>query len=53
MTIIWNDPDNINGNNYIVNSIVDISNNTAIISYNDNSSEAEVFINELEIIKEK
>lgn len=53
MKIIWNDPNCIKGNNYEVNSITYIANGHATITYNNNCSEAEVFINELEIINKE
>ena len=49
--MVWNDPDPIDGNDYTVQKIWNIDEETAIIQYGeDNSeylSEAEVYISEL------
>ena len=49
--MVWNDPDPIDGNNYTVQKIWSIDEETAMIQYGeDNSedlSEAEVYISEL------
>lgn len=56
--VIWNDPDPIEGNDYRVTYIEDISNDEMadrftpiLIHYNGGVSEAEVFLHELIAIK--
>jgi hypothetical protein len=55
-TLVWNDPDPIDGNDYVISSIpqIDTINNDDdprdfifIIHYNDGYSEAEVFLSEI------
>lgn len=51
-TIIWNDPDPIEGNDYIVSSVDEVFrlDSTARITYNEGASEAEVPCEELELL---
>jgi len=53
--MVWNDPDPIEGNDYTVQKIWDVNEETAMIHYGENNaeffSEAEVFLNELELKK--
>ena len=55
-TLVWNDPDPIDGNDYVISSIpqIDTINNDDdprdfifLIQYNDGYSEAEVFLSEI------
>lgn len=52
-TLIWNDPDPIEGNDYIVKNIWNIDNETAMIQYgsgeHDIPSEAMVLLSELSL----
>lgn len=48
--IIWNDPDPIQGCNYTVHKIWNVTNDTAMIHYGEDvncCSEAEVYLSEL------
>ena len=49
--MVWNDPDPIDGNDYTVQKIWNIDEETAIIQYGENNSkclsEAEVYLTEL------
>jgi hypothetical protein len=53
--MVWNDPDPIEGNDYTVQKIWKINKETAIITYNDGASDAEVYLSELKLadIKEE
>lgn len=42
----WNDPDPIEGNDYTINNVHKINDETALIHYGG-GSEAEVFLNEI------
>ena len=44
--LIWNDPNPIEGNDYTINSISDMDEETAIIQYGG-ASEAEVYLTEI------
>jgi hypothetical protein len=46
-TLIWNDPDYIEGNDYTIVSIKELNDELALIQYNQGLSEAEVFLNEI------
>jgi len=48
-TLVWNDPDPIEGNDYTISNIIKINEEMATIHYND-YSEAEVPLWEIEII---
>ena len=54
-TIIWNDPDPIDGNDYKLSYLEDLdevdSDTPILIQYNAGGSEAQVFLHELKIIK--
>ncbi len=47
VTLIWNDPDQIDGNDYTIVSMKEINDEIALIQYNQGLSEAEVFIHEI------
>ena len=51
--MVWNDPDRIEGNDYTVQKIWNIDEETAMIQYRENNSkylsEAEVYLTELTI----
>jgi hypothetical protein len=56
-TLVWNDPDPIEGNDYTISwieeIISDLDEDTPIlIMYNNNNSEAEVFLHEILLIEE-
>jgi hypothetical protein len=46
-TLVWNDPDYIEGNDYRIVSMKVINDETALIQYNQGMSEAEVFLHEI------
>lgn len=46
-TLIWNDPDYIEGNDYRIVSMKVINDEIALIQYNQGLSEAEVFLSEI------
>ena len=48
LTILWNDPDPIPGNDYEVIDFTVYANGTVVIKYNGGDSEAEVPLDELE-----
>jgi|Laugresu1bdmlbsd_1035121.scaffolds.fasta_scaffold06652_6 hypothetical protein len=46
-TLVWNDPDYIEGNDYKIVSIKELNDEIALIQYNQGLSEAEVFLHEI------
>jgi hypothetical protein len=46
-TLVWNDPDYIEGNDYRIVSMKVINDEIALIQYNQGLSEAEVFLHEI------
>lgn len=46
-TLVWNDPDPIEGNDYTIVSIKELNDEIALIQYNQGLSEAEVFLHEI------
>jgi hypothetical protein len=46
-TLVWNDPDPIEDNDYKIVSIKELNDEIALIQYNQGLSEAEVFLHEI------
>ena len=46
-TLVWNDPDYIEDNDYKIVSIKELNDEIALIQYNQGLSEAEVFLHEI------